>query len=555
MKKIFLFLTLLSLSVGQMWATDSQLYFEGWESHNNGGGTNNYGATAKTCGDFSFVYADAAGSGSPLTGSYHAILRNAKNTNQTCSLTSSELLDDSYEIHKVKWNCKGNANQTLTVKYSTNGTNWTQGYSAALTTSKEAKSFTLNVTGPIYLKFETTGNNSTKNHWDANIDDIEIEGEEISVTPSYTITAQSNNNTYGTASLDGSIITGAPSTCYEYASPAYTVYPSGKATVTQGTGNKINEFTVSGLTDNVTVTINFAEKAAGKTVNFNAGAGTYTGGSLTEDCAGAGITLPSATASGICKGWTTFAGWATEAVNDSATTSVTLYKANSKFYPTSNGQTLYAVYSKVKSGEGASWILSSSSPSAGDSIIVAYYTGSAYKYMKNSGCDNDDLTVTAGVATPIANGKFKVVAGASNGVSFQSGSNYMHLNSTNLNVTSNQTNADLNISAGTSANSFLVKRNNSGSLDRVLKWTGTNWTSSSTMSDACEVYFFKRTTSITYYVSDPNCCTELGQINGSVSLDQLDTPDPKRLKATWSWGDNPDMTGIATSWIHQIRKD
>lgn len=155
--------------------------------------------------------------------------------------------------------------------------------------------------------------------------------------------------------------------------------------------------------------------------------------------------------------------------------------------------------------------------------------------MKNSGCDNDDLTVTAGVATPIANGKFKVVAGASNGVSFQSGSNYMHLNSSSLNVTSNQANADLNISAGTSANSFLVKRNNSGSLDRVLKWTGTNWTSSSTMSDACEVYFFKRTTSITYYVSDPNCCTELGSINGSFNRSN------QKIDVTWTGATNVDI--------------
>ncbi|MBQ8938769.1 MAG: hypothetical protein IJ047_00910 [Paludibacteraceae bacterium] len=258
-------------------------------------------------------------------------------------------------------------------------------------------------------------------------------------------------------------------------------------------------------------------KAAGKTVNFNAGPGSCGTSSLTETCDGSGVTLPNVTASGVCKGWTTFAGWATAAVNDSNTTSVTVYAADSKFVPASNGQTLYAVYSKTKGGGGsASWVLSSSAPAVGDSIIVAYYTGSAYKYMKNSGADNGDLTVAAGVATPVANGKFKLVSGDSYGVSLQNSSNYLHLNSSAINVTTERTNGDINISSGSSSNSFIIKRHNgSTTYDRVLTWSGTNWATSSTMNSGCEVYFFKRTTSTTYYCSDPNCCTPLGQINGS----------------------------------------
>lgn len=239
--------------------------------------------------------------------------------------------------------------------------------------------FTGSATGTI----EVSINNSVSNK--------SVYVSSITVTTSsgttYTITyadtnGEGTNGTYSASSTSsitsGTAITlsATPANCYEL--NAWDVYKTGASGTKVSVSN--NQFTMPAY--NVTVGATFQEKATGKTVNFNAGAGTYTGGSLTEDCAGAGITLPSATASGICKGWTTFAGWATEAVNDSATTSVTLYKANSKFYPTSNGQTLYAVYSKVKSGEGASWILSSSAPSAGDSIIVAYYTGSAYKYYE-----------------------------------------------------------------------------------------------------------------------------------------------------------------------------
>lgn len=72
--------------------------------------------------------------------------------------------------------------------------------------------------------------------------------------PSYTITAQSNNTELGTVS-GTTTITASPKTCVGYANPAYTVTPAGKATVAQSG----NIFTVSNVTDNVTVTINFAE--------------------------------------------------------------------------------------------------------------------------------------------------------------------------------------------------------------------------------------------------------------------------------------------------------
>ncbi|MBR2168327.1 MAG: hypothetical protein IJ920_08480, partial [Paludibacteraceae bacterium] len=92
-------------------------------------------------------------------------------------------------------------------------------------------------------------------------------------------------------------------------------------------------------------------KAAGKTVNFNAGPGSCGTSSLTETCDGSGVVLPNVTASGVCKGWTTFAGWRTSAIAtaDSTTTNPgTLYAAGSTYYPSSDNETLYAVFSKTK---------------------------------------------------------------------------------------------------------------------------------------------------------------------------------------------------------------
>lgn len=72
-----------------------------------------------------------------------------------------------------------------------------------------------------------------------------------SAAPAYSITAQSNNENYGTVSLTGSVITANPADGYTYASPAYTVN-SGTATVDQNG----NSFTVTPSTD-CTITINF----------------------------------------------------------------------------------------------------------------------------------------------------------------------------------------------------------------------------------------------------------------------------------------------------------
>ncbi len=70
--------------------------------------------------------------------------------------------------------------------------------------------------------------------------------------PTYTITAVSNDENLGTVS-GTTTITASPTECVGYDDPAYTVAPEGKATVNQSD----NTFTVSNVTDNVTVTINF----------------------------------------------------------------------------------------------------------------------------------------------------------------------------------------------------------------------------------------------------------------------------------------------------------
>lgn len=150
----------------------------------------------------------------------------------------------------------------------------------------------------------------------------------------YTITAASNNDSYGTVSLSGSVITATPATGYTYASPAYSVSPANSATVAQDG----NTFTVTPTAD-TEVTINF-EALPTYTVTFG------DGGSVAQETPGAEVTLPSRSAISSY----TFAGWSETNVTSETTTAPTIIPAGS-YTPTAN-ITLYPVYSKTEGGGG-----------------------------------------------------------------------------------------------------------------------------------------------------------------------------------------------------------
>ena len=152
----------------------------------------------------------------------------------------------------------------------------------------------------------------------------------------YTITAQSNNNTYGTVTLSNFVITGSPAPGYRYADPAYTVSPENSATVVQNG----NAFTVT-PSANTTVTINF-EAIPTYTVTLS----DDTENPITENTPGAGVTLPSRSAIGSY----TFAGWSETNVSEETTTAPTIIPTGT-YYPTAN-ITLYPVYSKSIGGGG-----------------------------------------------------------------------------------------------------------------------------------------------------------------------------------------------------------
>ena len=159
----------------------------------------------------------------------------------------------------------------------------------------------------------------------------------------YTITAQTNNETYGTVILSGSTITATPKAGYRVSTTTpYEV--TGTATVTN---NGDNTFSVSPST-NCTVQINF-EEIPKYTVTLGDNSST-----LTEESAGAGVTLPSRSAIGDY----TFAGWSDSNVTEETTTAPTIIPAG-EYAPTSN-VTLYPVYTRTEGGGESETDVSSS---------------------------------------------------------------------------------------------------------------------------------------------------------------------------------------------------
>ena len=153
----------------------------------------------------------------------------------------------------------------------------------------------------------------------------------------YTVTATSNNTSWGTVSVNGTTITATPKTGY-YAA-GYTV-TSGTATVVQNG----NTFSVTPTSD-CTVRINFAAKTAA-TVTYVANGTTV---STVNTYVGDSVTLPAAQAN--VDDWS-FEGWIPGTLAETSD-KPTYYKANTAYTVPSASVTMYALYTRLEaSGSG-----------------------------------------------------------------------------------------------------------------------------------------------------------------------------------------------------------
>ena len=166
--------------------------------------------------------------------------------------------------------------------------------------------------------------------------DYRIKAFTVDYETPYTVTAVSNNDSYGTVSVTGTVITATPAAGY-YVESAEVI--SGTATVSVN-GNTVN---VSPESD-CTVRVNFALKPS-YTVNFVASGSTE--GSETADLNDT-ITLPTSVSINP-DGWT-FSGWVTAQLEE--TTEEPAFFAPGADYTVTGNVTLYALFTRVEEESG-----------------------------------------------------------------------------------------------------------------------------------------------------------------------------------------------------------
>ena len=250
----------------------------------------------------------------------------------------------------------------------------------------------------------------------------------------FTITAQSNNTTYGTVSLSGSVITASPKEGYRYATPAYTV-TSGNATVEQD-GNK---FTVTPTSD-CTVRINF-EAIPTYTVNW------YVNGSVSSSeqvAEGAAIELPEDPDAPSSCSDKVFMGWVDESKKDYVSEDVAPSYISNPVMGSSNVN-FYAVFADASGGGAPTWNIVSdvASLTVGSQVVItdAGSTNSAISTTQNSN-NRGQATITKSTS-PYSTITFTDDAGVQifevkegtkdNTIAFYTGSGYIYAASSSNN--------------------------------------------------------------------------------------------------------------------------
>lgn len=159
---------------------DVVLYSTGFENEgeHRESGANSYSAT--TYGKWATSFADII-SNTAMTGSYMAQGRVAKNTTNSPSITSSNLISGEHTIKSVTFEAKSPAAFTMKFEYSVDGNNWIEmAYSPTKSTSKvkHTVSFTTPlVTSDFRIRLTYTVSSTTNSNRDGQWDSIEVLGK------------------------------------------------------------------------------------------------------------------------------------------------------------------------------------------------------------------------------------------------------------------------------------------------------------------------------------------------------------------------------------------
>ena len=358
----------------------------------------------------------------------------------------------------------------------------------------------------------------------------------IAAAPSYTITPATNNTNYGTVSLSGSVITGSPKSGYRYASPAYSVSPANSATVSQNG----NAFTVT-PSANTTVTINFEEIPSHNIIFHTGDLVNIASVSVKEGVEYTVSQTPAASLTSSCE-YGTFVGWTTSSSITNASIQPTLI-TNNKVTMSSSDINLYAVYSKTTGGGSVAakgtvlwaetWASATTSTGNGTptkddakasnncstSKGTTMYGGATISYSEtdeNVYCRAEN---TGGGTSPellLSSGKEWTISGIPTG-----GATELTLTYASNNTKSSVTCSTTNVTIDGSSKSYTIDNSVAKAETITLVFGCSGNTRIDNVSLTVETAGSSGTTT---YSLDPNCCTSLGQINGSFFWSTLFEP-------------------------------
>ena len=255
---------------------------------------------------------------------------------------------------------------------------------------------------------------------------------------------------------------------------------------------------------------------------------------ITEASAGAGVTLPSRAG---CAGYT-FAGWTKSWVAPQSswtTTAPTIIPAGS--YTPAADENLYPVYTKTESGSGFSSytkVTSAQSDWSGKYLISdGTLTATGSKFSSTA---LEVTTLTPGT-TEYTSYEFTITKNGNNSNYFiitPDGTNYVGYSGSSAGLAfttstpaSNNylwtcsTSDPMTLNVGTNTRYIGVGTESATSVFKAYSTSGTN----------TKCYLYKRIEggSTTYYISVPDCCTQLGSITGNIG-----TNTPTSVTLTWS---------------------
>ena len=340
-KRLAMVLTVLfTLGVGSMWGETKTEGFEKATSDTNYQGTVNLQTSDSDCGISWQIYYGCVSTSSKISGNNSAALR-LYTSNYYGYLKTTMPIDGLSKVtFKAKASTSNSAKIKVNISYSKDGEAWEIIASdVEYGTSSASVSYDI-PSGGKYFQIAISSNSTkpTKNNAQLTIDDIVFT---YTIAPSYTVTVTSNNNEFGSVSLNGTTITATPETGYRVSTTnPYSISPSGSATVAQDG----NTFTVT-PSANTTITINF-EAIPTYTVNW------HVNGTVEHTQTGtAGTTLTNIPQpiKSDCDNSKVFVGWVTSGINEP--TNIKPDFVTPTTIPSSNTD-YYAVFATSSNDEG-----------------------------------------------------------------------------------------------------------------------------------------------------------------------------------------------------------